>query len=86
MGYEVLGTIASVIVLISFLMRDEKGIRKVNIVGALVFVIYGIGIKAFSVWFLNGMLFIIHIYKLYKMKDGGNKNVPNRKNNKGKWI
>ena len=73
MNYEVLGTIASVIVLISFLMKDEKGIRKVNIVGALVFTIYGLGIGAFSVWFLNGALFIIHIYRLYKMNLGGRK-------------
>lgn len=71
MNFEVLGTIASIIVLISFLMKDERGIRKVNIIGALVFVIYGIGISAFSVWFLNGALFIIHIYKLIKMKKEG---------------
>ena len=71
MNFEILGTIASIIVLISFLMKDEKGIRKVNIIGALVFVIYGIGISAFSVWFLNGALFIIHIYKLIKMKKEG---------------
>lgn len=71
MNFEVLGTMASIIVLISFLMKDEKGIRKVNIIGALVFVIYGIGISAFSVWFLNGALFIIHIYKLIKMKKEG---------------
>lgn len=86
MGYEVLGTIASIIVLISFLMKDERGIRKVNIVGALVFTIYGLGIKAFSVWFLNGMLFIIHIYKLRKMKNGADKYVSNRENRKSKWI
>lgn len=67
MSYEVLGTIASIIVLISFLMKDEKGIRRVNIIGALIFTIYGLGIDAFSVWFLNGMLLIIHIYKLSKL-------------------
>lgn len=86
MSIEVLGTIASIIVLISFLMKDEKGIRMVNVVGALVFVIYGIGINAFSVWFLNGMLFFIHIYKLIKMRNGGNKYVPDRKKNTSKWI
>lgn len=86
MNYEVLGTIASIIVLISFLMKDEKGIRRVNIIGALIFTIYGLGIGAFSVWFLNGMLFIIHIYKLGKMRNGVNKYVSNRKNSKGKWI
>ena len=64
MNYEVLGTIASILVLISFLMKGEKKIRIVNIVGAIMFVIYGVLIKAFSVWFLNGALVLIHIYHL----------------------
>jgi hypothetical protein len=66
MNWEILGTIASVIVLLSFLMRGEKNIRLINIFGALCFVVYGIMINAFSVWFLNGALCIIHLYKLLK--------------------
>lgn len=66
MNWEILGTIASIIVLISFIMKGERNIRLVNIFGALCFVIYGIMINAFSVWFLNGTLLIIHIYKLLK--------------------
>lgn len=64
MNYELIGTLASVLVLISFLMRGEKKIRIINIVGALLFVIYGILINAFSVWFLNGALILIHLYYL----------------------
>ena len=64
MSLEVLGTIASVIVLMSFLMKGEKTIRLINILGALMFVVYGISINAFSVWFLNGALILIHLYKL----------------------
>ena len=67
MNFEILGTLASVVVLISFLMKGEIKIRLVNIVGALLFVVYGIGINAFSVWFLNGSLLIIHILKLKKL-------------------
>jgi len=63
---EILGIIASIIVLISFLMKGERKIRIINIFGALFFIIYGICINAFSVWFLNGALFIIHIIKLLK--------------------
>ena len=48
-------------------MKGEIKIRLVNIVGALIFVVYGIGINAFSVWFLNGSLSIIHILKLRKL-------------------
>lgn len=67
MNIELLGTIASVIVLISFLMKNEKQIRLVNIIGAFIFVIYGISINAFSVWFLNGSLCFVHITRLIKM-------------------
>ena len=66
MNIEFLGTFASILVLISFLMKGERNIRLINILGAIGFVIYGLIIGAFSVWFLNGMLCLIHIYKLYK--------------------
>lgn len=68
MNWEIIGTIASVIVLLSFLMKGEKRIRLINILGAICFVIYGVMIGAFSVWFLNGMLCIIHIIKLLKSR------------------
>lgn len=64
---EYLGTIASVFILISFSFNNEKYIRIINIIGALLFVIYGIQTGAFSVWFLNTGLIIIHIYKLIRM-------------------
>lgn len=67
MNIEILGTIASIIVLISFLMKNEKQIRLVNILGAFIFVVYGICINAFSVWFLNGSLCLVHIYRLIKI-------------------
>lgn len=67
MNIEVLGTIASILVLVSFMMKDEKTIRSVNIIGAIIFVIYGICINAFSVWFLNGALCLVHIYRLLKL-------------------
>jgi hypothetical protein len=66
MNIELLGTLASVLVLVSFMMKDEKSIRSVNIIGAIIFVIYGICINAFSVWFLNGALCLVHTYRLLK--------------------
>lgn len=69
MNYEILGTIASIFVLISFLMKGERNIRLINIIGAFIFIIYGILINAFSIWFLNGVLLIIHIIKLIKRID-----------------
>lgn len=65
-NFEIIGTIASTIVLISFLCKSERKIRTINIVGCILFVIYGILIGSFSVWFLNGALILIHVYKLIK--------------------
>lgn len=68
MNFEILGTVASIMVLISFLMKSEKAIRTINIFGALAFVVYGVCIGAFSVWFLNGALCVVHAYRLFKMR------------------
>lgn len=66
---EILGILASVMVLISFFMKSEKKIRVINIVGAVMFVIYGIIINAFSVWFLNLALVATHIVRLLELED-----------------
>jgi predicted membrane protein len=68
MNAELLGTLASVIVLLSFIVTEEKRIRMINIVGAAVFVVYGLLIQAFSVWFLNAVLILIHSWYLLKGK------------------
>ena len=63
---EALGILATIFVLISFLFNNTKNIRIVNIVGAILFVVYGLLLGAFSVWLLNGALIAIHIYYLLK--------------------
>ena len=63
---ETIGTIASIIILISFLFTNIKTIRKINVIGCVLFIIYGIKINTFSIWFLNGGLLLIHIYYLIK--------------------
>ena len=66
--HEILGIVATLFVLVSFLFTNEKRIRQVNIVGAVLFVVYGIIISAMSVYILNGALILIHIFKLYKQR------------------
>lgn len=63
---EAIGVVATIFVLISFLFNNPKQIRIVNIIGAILFVVYGLLIQAFSVWLLNGALIAIHIYYLLK--------------------
>lgn len=68
MNMEILGTIASVIVLLSFIVTEEKRIRIINIFGAALFVVYGIMINAFSVWLLNGILILVHGWYLLRRR------------------
>jgi len=68
--HEIIGIVATLFVLVSFLFTSEVRIRQINIIGAVIFVVYGIIIGAISVYVLNGALIIIHIYKLYKHKGG----------------
>ena len=61
---EILGLIATLFVLVSFLFKEQKITRCINIVGCIFFVIYGLLLNAWSVWLLNGTLIFIHIYFL----------------------
>ena len=65
---EVLGTIASLVVLISFLFDNLQKIRIINIIGCVLFIVYGLSISSFSVILLNGGLLLIHIYYLLRNK------------------
>lgn len=64
---EIIGYLGSAFVLISFILKDIKWIRIVNIVGAVFFVIYGISTKTWATAFMNMALVIVHIVYLVKM-------------------
>ena len=64
MNYEIIGLTATLFVLLSFLMKRIELVRIINIIGAVLFVIYGVCINALSTWLLNGILIVIHIVYL----------------------
>lgn len=65
---EILGLCASVVILISGMMKGEKRLRSVDAVGSLMMAIYGALIGAFSVCFLNGALAVTHAYRLWQLR------------------
>ena len=67
---EIIGLIASVLVAASFFMNGERFIRAVNMIGAAVFVIYGLLIGSISVVLLNALSIVVNVVKLYKIKRG----------------
>lgn len=66
---ELIGLLATLFVLVSFLQKSEVGIRKFNIVGASLFIIYGILISSISVWLLNAILLGVHIKRLKELSN-----------------
>lgn len=67
MTLELIGYAASLLIAISLMMKSLIRLRVLNGIGALVFVAYGILIKAYPVAVLNGLIVIIDIYYLVQM-------------------
>jgi len=64
---EVVGIAASVVVAVSLMMSSIVKLRWYNLIGAIMFTVYGLLINALPVALVNGFITIIDIYYLYKM-------------------
>ena len=65
---ETIGWIATLIIIVSFLVNDIKTLRTFSLIGAILWVVYGFVIQSSSIVFLNLVIVGIQIYKLYKIK------------------
>ncbi|PVX50027.1 acetyltransferase (GNAT) family protein [Balneicella halophila] len=65
---EWIGYIASVFVLISLMMSSILRLRIINLIGALIFSIYGLLIESYPVAIMNFLIVLSNIYYLYKMR------------------
>lgn len=68
---EYIGYLASAFVAISFLLKDLRKIRVVNLIGCLLFVGYGFLINSIPIIITNVLISIFQIYYLffYKTKE-----------------
>jgi len=73
MKYEIIGLTGTLFILFAFLFNGEKKIRIFDMVGSAFFVTYGLCIGAWSNVILNGLLIIVHIVKLIKMRKSNGK-------------
>lgn len=69
---EILGILGTLFIILAFIMDGEFKIRIFDLIGAILFVIYGITIHSFSTLLLNAILIIIQIYKLLRRKQNEN--------------
>ena len=68
MNIEILGWVATLVIIVSFLVNDIKTLRTFSLIGACMWVIYGFAIQSSSIVFLNLVIVGIQVYKLYKIK------------------
>jgi hypothetical protein len=60
MSWEIFGYIGTVLILSSFLVENISRLRLINTIGAIFWIIYGVGI------FVNSCVIIIHLTWFYK--------------------
>jgi len=73
MNNEVVGIAGSLLIIVAFLMKDEKRIRIVDAIGAGLFVVYGFLIGSLSNILLNTVLIIVQIVNLMRLKKDSSK-------------
>lgn len=64
--YEFIGIVADVFIIVGFLFNDTTKIRSFNILGSLLFILYGCLIGSVSLVILNVTMVAIHLIKLIK--------------------
>lgn len=69
---QILGLIATILIVLSFCFKNIKTIRFINLIGSFCFVVYGLSIGALYTWIANLILIFIQLYyliKIYTRKD-----------------
>ena len=64
---ELVGWIATFVVIGSFLVNDMIKLRSINLVGATLWLIYGIIASSYSIIFLNIVVMSIQIFKINQL-------------------
>ena len=67
---EWLGILGTLFIILAFTMNGETKIRVLDMVGALLFIVYGFTINSFSTILLNVVLVFVQAYKLLRRKSG----------------
>lgn len=65
---EALGIVGTLFIIAAFAMNGETRIRVLDMIGAALFVVYGITIHSFSTILLNAILVAVQTYKLLRRR------------------
>ncbi len=65
---EIIGYIGSVLVALSLMMKNIYYLRRINLIGAATFSLYGLLVNAYPVFVLNGFIALVDIYYILQTK------------------
>lgn len=65
---EWIGIAGTLFIILAFTMNGERKIRVFDLIGALLFIIYGVTIHSFSTVLLNVVLVVVQAYKLLRRR------------------
>jgi hypothetical protein len=63
---EIWGYLSMCVVLISTMMKNVKTLRITNIIGCIMFIIYGSILGAYPIVVMNTLVILIHVWRLVK--------------------
>ncbi len=66
--YQWIGYAGSVLIAVSLMMKNIYHLRRINLIGASTFSLYGYLVGAYPVVILNGFIALVDIYYLIRMK------------------
>ncbi|MCA9908255.1 MAG: YgjV family protein [Anaerolineae bacterium] len=67
MNAELIGYIASALVIVSLVMTSVLRLRLISFVGAVAWFIYGVMLNAPPIYVTNGLIIVINVYFLFQM-------------------
>ena len=65
-NWEIFGYIGTILILSSFTIENVAKLRLINTIGAIFWIIYGVGILATPTIVVNSCVIVIHSYWFYK--------------------
>ena len=65
---ELIGWIATIFIIISFIQKDMFRLRLLSLVGAGFWIVYGLIAETWSIVFLNVVIFLIQVYWLRRIR------------------
>lgn len=68
---EYIGYAAMAFIGISFLMKDIRTLRLLNLIGAGIFIYYGILLSQPPIYLLNSFIVLVNLYYLFQKKETG---------------